>query len=260
MLYKDILKMPKHGLATASPDEIARFSALAEEWWKPDGAFRVVHGFNEARLALLVEELARHFGCAPAALRLLEGRYVLDVGCGAGLVAERLACLGATVVGVDASARNVEIARAHAAASAVSVDYRHALPESLVASGEQFDVVLSFEVVEHVADLPRFLEACASLVAKGGVLAAATLNRTLKSFLFGIVGAEYLLRLLPCGTHDWRKFVTPAELEHLIVPMGFSAIAARGLSFNPITRGWRVTPNLDVNYIQMFKKTDRISA
>jgi len=259
MLRKDILRPVKPDAGTASPAEVARFSALAAEWWKPDGAFRVVHSFNKARLAILLQVLSNHFKYDTAALRPLEGRHVLDVGCGAGLVAEGLARLGATVVGIDASARNIEIARAHASSSGVSVDYVHTLPERIAGSAERFDLVLSFEVVEHVADLPLFLDACAALVAKDGVLAVATLNRTLKSFLFAIVGAE-LLRLLPHGTHDWRQFVTPAELEDRIVPLGFSSMAACGLSLNPITRRWRVTESLGVNYIQMFLKTGQSSA
>jgi len=254
MLRKDILRPPNNARGTADAVEVARLSALAEEWWRPDGAFNVVHGFNEARLSLLVEDISRHFARGRGAPRPLEGLHVLDVGCGAGLVAERLAHLGANVLGIDASARNIEIAREHAAMSDVNIDYRHCLPEQLDASVAQFDVVLTFEVVEHVADVPRFLQACASLVVKGGVLAVATLNRTLKSFLFGIIGAEYLLKLLPPGTHDWRKFVTRAELEHSIAPLGFRSIAAHGLSFNPITRGWSATPSLSVNYLQIFEK------
>jgi 2-polyprenyl-6-hydroxyphenyl methylase / 3-demethylubiquinone-9 3-methyltransferase len=259
MLRKDVLKALKHDASTASPEEIARFSALAEEWWKPNGAFKVVHSFNRARLSLLIEELSQHFGRDPTALRPLDGLHVLDVGCGGGLVAERLACLGAKVVGIDASERSIEIARVHATHSGVNVDYRHCLPEQFVASGERFDVVLAFEVVEHVANLPLFLEICASLVANDGVLVIATLNRTLKSFLFGIVGAEHVLGLLPRGTHDWRKFVTPAELKRQIAPLGFSSTEPRGLSFNPITRRWRVTRNVGVNYIQIFTKTDQPS-
>jgi 2-polyprenyl-6-hydroxyphenyl methylase/3-demethylubiquinone-9 3-methyltransferase len=257
MLRKDVLKPLKRDAGTASPEEIARFSLLAEEWWNPRGAFKVMHSFNAARLSLLIGVLSRHFSRDPAAPRPLDGFHVLDVGCGGGLVAERLACLGANVVGIDASARSIEIARAHASLSGVNVDYRHLLPEQFVASGERFDVVLAFEVVEHVANLARFLSSCASLVAKGGVLAIATLNRTPKSFFFGIVGGEYILGLLPRGTHDWRKFVTPAELRRQIAPLGFSSIDAHGLSFNPITRGWRITPDLGVNYVQIFRKTDR---
>lgn len=260
MLRKDRLKPFKLDASTASEVEIARFSALAEEWWKPDGAFAVVHSLNETRVRLLIDVLLSHFKCDSTAPRPLDGRHGLDVGCAAGLVSERLARLGATVLGIDASARSIVIARDHASKSAISVDYRHCLPEQLVASGERFDAVLALEVVEHVADVSRFLEACASLVAKDGVLAVATLNRTLKSFLFGIVAAEHMLKLLPPGTHDWRKFVTPAELEHQIEPLGFSSIAARGLSFNPLTRGWRVTSNLRVNYLEIFKKTDQTTA
>jgi 2-polyprenyl-6-hydroxyphenyl methylase / 3-demethylubiquinone-9 3-methyltransferase len=257
MLRKDILKALKHDASTASPEEIARFSLLAQEWWNPHGAFKVVHSFNAARLSLLIEVLSRHFSRDPAAPRPLDGLHVLDVGCGGGLVAERLAFLGANVVGIDASARSIEIARAHASLSGVNIDYRHLLPEQFASAGERFDVVLAFEVVEHVANLSKFLKICASLVANGGVLAIATLNRTLKSFFLGIIGAEYLLGLLPRGTHDWRKFVTPTELGRQIEPLGFSSIGARGLSFNPITRGWRITPNLGVNYVQIFRKTDR---
>lgn len=254
MLRKDILTPFSLDRSSASEDEVARFTRLAEEWWKPDGAFKVVHRFNDARLTYLKFLLRRVFADRLGARSDLKGLKVIDVGCGAGLAAEPLAVSGARVVAIDPSERNIEIARLHQVRSGTDIDYRHTLPEAMAAKGERFDVVLSLEVVEHVADVPLFLKSCAALVAPGGILVMATLNRTLKSLLFGKIGAEYVLRLLPRGTHDWRKFISPEELSAGLEPHGLKEIERMGLVFNPFNRRFRYSDDVGVNFIHVSRR------
>ena len=254
MLRKDILKPFSLDRSTASAEEIASFTRLAQEWWRPDGAFKVVHRFNEARLDYLMALLPKAFQLPDDTTRPLGGLSIVDVGCGAGLAAEPLELAGARVVGIDPVERNIEIARHHMAESGARVDYRHMLPEDLSRTGETFDVVLSLEVVEHVADVPLFLASCAQLVAPGGLLVLATLNRTLRSFVFAIVGAEYVLRLLPRGTHDWRKFISPKELLRELEPHGLQEYERTGMTFNPLRRTFRCTRDVSVNYVQVFRR------
>ncbi|MGB1027902.1 MAG: bifunctional 2-polyprenyl-6-hydroxyphenol methylase/3-demethylubiquinol 3-O-methyltransferase UbiG, partial [Rhodospirillaceae bacterium] len=236
---------------TVDPKEIAKFTALAEEWWKPNGKFRTVHEFNALRRDVLVAQIAQHFGRSVDDPKPLAGLSILDVGCGAGLLAEPLAALGATVVGIDATARNIEIARWHAAQSGIDIDYRHCLTGAVVDSSERFDVVLNMEVIEHV-DAPRQLMAeCCALVAPGGLFVLATLNRTIKSFVIAIVGAEYVLGWLPRGTHDWRRFITPVEVEEMIAAHGFRGTERVGAAYSLLQRRWRQTGDDSVNYIMM---------
>ena len=237
------------GRSSVDPGEIARFEAMAAEWWDPTGKFKPLHKFNPVRLAWIRERLIEHFGRDPSALVPFAGLRVLDIGCGGGLVAEPMARLGADVVGVDASERNVEIARAHARQSGVAVDYRAGTAEGLLAAGESFDVVLSLEVVEHVADPGAFLATCAALVRPGGALVVATINRTPQAFLLAIVGAEYVLRWLPRGTHSWSKFVRPSEVAAALRPTGLALREFAGMSYNPLTDAWRAGNDLGVNYI-----------
>ena len=229
MLAKDRLDRPWPQAKTVDPVEIERFTALAEEWWNPAGKFRRIHEFNAVRRDVIIEAIARHFALEAGGSAGLNGLTVLDVGCGAGLLCEPLASKGAEVIGIDATARNIEIARHHAAESGLPVRYRHCLAEHLVAERKLFDVVLNTEVIEHVADPAQLMEDCSRLLAPGGLMIVATLSRTLRSFLVAIVGAEYILGWLPKGTHDWRRFLRPREIEAMIGPHGLHADAVIGV-------------------------------
>ncbi len=242
------------GAPSVDADEVAKFAALAEAWWDPHGKFRPLHKLNPVRLAYIRDRAAAHFGRDPLADGPLRGLSVLDVGCGGGLLAEPLARLGARVVGIDAAEESLRIASLHARQSGLEIDYRHASAESLAAAGESFDLVVNMEVVEHVADLDAFLAACAALVAPGGALVTATLNRTPKAFLLAVVGAEYLLRWLPRGTHDWRRFVRPSELAARLRPGGLSVVEVVGVTYNPIADTWRRSGDLGVNYMMFAVK------
>lgn len=252
MLRKDTLKPSP---PTADPAEVARFDRLADEWWKPDGAFKVVHAFNEARVAHLSERLPALMGCDCAAPRSLQGLRVLDAGCGAGLVAEPISRLGADVLGIDAAARNIAIAERHAAANGAPVRYRQALPEDLDADAASFDIVLSLEVVEHVADVGAFLTAIGRLVRPGGVLVVGTINRTAQSYIKAIIGAEYVLGWLPRGTHAWSKFLTPAEVAEGLRPLGFATLETSGVELDLLSWRWRITAGTGVNYLQTLRRS-----
>lgn len=251
MLRKDILKSRRPG-DTADPAEVARFEALADEWWNPAGAFRTVHAFNAARVAWLSEALPPLFDRRQDSARPLDGLRLLDVGCGAGLVCEPMARLGAQVTGIDAAERNVRVATRHAEKAGLAIAYRQALPETLVAEGERFDLVLSLEVVEHVADVEAFLAALAGLTAPGGAVVIGTLNRTARSFALAIVGAEYVLGWLPRGTHDWRRFVRPDDVDRALAAHGLAPVAKQGLVFDPLRWRWRASPDLAVNYLAVY--------
>ncbi len=234
--------------------EIARFSALAEEWWDPLGQFRPLHRLNPLRLAYVRDRAAAHFGRDPKAGRPLAGLSLLDIGCGGGLLCEPLARLGARVTGIDASERNIAIARAHAAQSGLALDYRAATAEELAREGPHFDIVLTMEVVEHVADVRSFLEAASALVAPQGMMVIATINRTPQSFALAIVGAEYLMRWLPRGTHDWRKFLRPSELAAHLRASGARLAALTGVRYSLITDRFSLSDDLSVNYMALALK------
>ena len=229
--------------------EVERFSRMAATWWDPRGPMAALHKFNPVRLAYIRDQAAARFDRDPKKLDCLKGLRMLDIGCGAGILSEPLARLGASVVGADPAEENIEAARTHAEATGVSVDYRATTAEALAEAGEKFDVVLAMEVVEHVVDVPAFVDSCASMVKPGGLLIAATLNRTLKSFALAIVGAEYVLRWVPRGTHQWDKFVTPAELERAIEDAGLDVIGERGVIYNPLADRWQLSSDMDVNYM-----------
>ena len=241
---------------SVDPAEIAKFAAMADAWWDPQGKFRPLHRLNPARLTYIRDSCAARFNRDAKASRLLAGLKVVDIGCGGGLLCEPLARLGATVSGIDAGTETIAIARSHAAESELAIDYREATAEMLAEAGERFDVVLSMEVVEHVADPASFISACSQLVAPGGLLIVATLNRTAKSFAFAIVGAEYVLRWLPRGTHDWRRFLRPSELAAMVRGQGLTLNNATGIVYSPLGDSWRLsTSDLDVNYMLRFERS-----
>ncbi|MCZ6455053.1 MAG: bifunctional 2-polyprenyl-6-hydroxyphenol methylase/3-demethylubiquinol 3-O-methyltransferase UbiG [Alphaproteobacteria bacterium] len=230
--------------------ELDKFRAMAEEWWDPDGKFRPLHKINPVRLKYIRDEACEHFDLDPATLTPFLGLTVLDVGCGGGLLCEPLARLGAAVTGIDAVSRNIEIAHVHAEASAVSIDYRMATVEELMDEDRQFDIVLNMEVIEHVADVGAFLGACGAVVGDGGLMFFSTLNRTAKAFALAIVGGEYILRWLPRGTHDWRKFVRPSEFTRGLAGAGIDVTGMTGVTYSPLTDQWSLNRrDLDVNYM-----------
>ena len=243
--------MSPTGARTSSVDsaEIERFSRLASTWWDPRGPMAPLHKLNPVRLGYIRDKATAHFGRDPKKLDCLKGLRMLDIGCGAGILSEPLARLGATMVGADPSEENIAVASAHAEDNGVEADYRATTAEALAAANEKFDLVLAMEVVEHVNDVPEFVATCASMVKPGGLMIAATLNRTLKSFALAIVGAEYVLRWLPRGTHQWDKFVTPQELESAIESTSLNVTGERGVIYNPFADRWQLSSDMDVNYM-----------
>ena len=246
------IRRPSPG--TAAPDEVARFSALADEWWDADGTFRPLHRINPTRIAFIRDRVAGHFGRDPLGRDALGGLDVLDIGCGGGLLSEPMRRLGARVTGIDAGEETVRVAALHAEQSGLDIEYRSVLPEALAADGRTFDVVLNFEVIEHVAHVGAFLAACCAMVKPGGLMVLATLNRTLKSFALAKVGAEYVLRWLPAGTHDWRKFVKPSELAAGLRPHGFDIVELKGLAYRPPSDAWSLADDVAVNYMAVAVK------
>ena len=240
--------------ATLDPAEVERFRKLASDWWDPKGRMRPLHEIAPTRLGHIRTEACRHFGRELKAMRALDGLSALDIGCAAGLVCEPMARMGARVTGIDPAPELIAAAKAHAAGSGLAIDYRTARTETLAAARETFDLVLCLEVVEHVPDVAAFLATCTQLVAPGGLLIISTINRTLKSFALAIVGAEYVLRWLPRGTHDWQRFVTLEELSGYLDPCGFKIASERGMIFNPFGTGWQLASDTDVNYFVSARK------
>lgn len=241
--------------STLSSEEVAKFDQMAKEWWDPQGKFKTALEFNSARLDWMMPQIAQHFGRTSSDANNLRDISILDLGSGGGLVSEPLAKLGANVTGIDASAVSIEVAKRHALESGVEVDYQHCLSSVLVEQNQQFDVVINAEVVEHVPDQQQLIKECCQLVKPGGLLLLATLNRTIKSYIVAIIGAEYVMRYLPKGTHDWRYFVKPAELNEMAVTHGASFISSTGMKYDPFTGHWRCTPDESVNYIQAYAKS-----
>lgn len=231
------------------PGEVSRFSAMAGEWWDANGPMRPLHRLNPIRLAYIKERIARHFERDPARSRALDGLRILDIGCGAGLVSEPLCRMGAAVTGVDPSPEIIAAARLHAGEGGLAIDYRATTAEALAAQGESFDAVLMLEVVEHVADVPAFVSTVGALARPGGLVVASTINRTLKSFALAIVGAEYVLRWLPPGTHSYDKLVTPDELAAAFSAAGLEPVDETGVMYVPVADRFRLTSDMDVNYM-----------
>jgi 2-polyprenyl-6-hydroxyphenyl methylase/3-demethylubiquinone-9 3-methyltransferase len=239
---------------TVNADEIAKFSAMADDWWDPDGDFRPLHKFNPVRLAYIRDWALQHFGRDEADRRPLEGLKLLDIGCGGGLLTEPLTRLGATVTGIDAGGRNIAVAQLHAERMGLGIDYRETTSEALAAEGARFDIVLNREVVEHVDNVPLYMKSCADLVAPGGLLFSTTINRTLRALALAKFGAEYVLRWLPAGTHDWNKFLTPDELKALITRNGLKLVDEAGVVFHPLADEWRKSPDMGVNYMVLAQR------
>ena len=236
--------------STVDPAEIEKFQAMAAEWWDESGKFKPLHMLNPCRLDYITSQIAGEFDRDLKSPEPFRGLRILDIGCGGGLLSEPMARLGATVVGADAAAGNIPVAQVHAQQSGLDIDYRHTTAEALAEAGEQFDVVLNMEVVEHVASPIDYLIACRTLLKPGGLHICSTLNRNPKSFMMAIVGAEHVMRWLPKGTHEWSKFITPNELFDLLHKAGLTAVDRKGFVFNPITWSWRLSDrDLSVNYV-----------
>ncbi len=235
--------------STIDADEVARFEAMADTWWDPKGPMKVLHRFNPVRLAYIRHEACARFRRDPQGPDALAGLSIADVGCGGGVLSLPLARLGADVTGIDPAPANVAVARLQAERTGTSAAFREGTIEDAVAAGERFDVVLAMEVVEHVSDVDAFVGSCCAAVKPGGLLVMATLNRTLKSFALAIVGAEYVLRWLPRGTHDWKRFLTPDELADAIAAHGLTPDGEAGVIYNPVADRWSLSSDTDVNYM-----------
>ena len=239
------------------PAEVAKFEAMAQEWWDPNGKFKPLHMLNPVRLDYIVTQIGTEFMRDRRDPKPFAGLQLLDIGCGGGLITEPMARLGAEVTGADAAEGNIRVARLHAEQHGLDVDYRAATAENLAAQGESYDVVLALEIVEHVADPARFVATCAGLLRPGGLLIASTLNRTPQSFAAAIVGAEWIMRWLPRGTHEWGRFITPEELSAMIARAGLVPVDRRGMVFNPLRWDCKLSDrDLSVNYLIAARRGD----
>ena len=245
--------MSEAAKTTIDQAEVDRFSAMAAEWWDPKGKFRPLHKFNPVRIEYIRNKVAEKFGRDPKS-QPFEGLRVLDIGCGGGLLSEPIARMGAEVLGADASEKNIAIAKIHAEQTGVIVDYRAVTAEALAADDEKFDVVLNMEVVEHVSDVPFFIETCATMVKPGGLMFIATINRTFKAAALAIVGAEYVLKWLPRGTHQYEKLVRPEEIETPLNAAGMQVVDRTGVFFSPLSNQWNLSKDMDVNYMLMAQR------
>ena len=235
-------------MSTINKEEIQKFSNLADEWWDVNGKFKPLHMFNPVRIEYILEEISKHFKIKRKKKLFLENLNILDIGCGGGLISEPMARLGAKVTGIDASAKNIKVASLHSKKSNLKIKYLNSSPEKM-SEKEKFDIILNLEIVEHVDNLDLYLLSCKNLLKKDGLMFTATINRTLMSYIKAILGAEYILRWLPIGTHDWNKFVKPEELQKKLDEKNFSTSDIKGLEFNPILQKWKKSNNLSVNYI-----------
>ena len=236
-------------MTTINKEEIQKFSKLADEWWDAKGKFKPLHMFNPVRIEYITEKIKSHFNLSDdLSNNFLQGKKILDIGCGGGLISEPLARLGGSITGIDASKKNIEVAKLHAKKSNLKINYQDKSPEQLD-STEKFDIILNLEIIEHVENVDLYLKSCSNLIKKGGLMFTATLNRTATSYIKAIVGAEYVLRWLPIGTHDWNKFIKPEELEKMLGDKKFKTVDIKGLELNPFLMKWKKSRNLSVNYI-----------
>ena len=234
--------------STINKEEIQKFSRLADEWWDVNGKFKPLHMFNPIRIEYIIEELSKHFKINQKKEDFLKNLKILDIGCGGGLISEPMARLGGEVTGIDASEKNINVAKLHSKKSGLDIKYLNISPEKLDAF-EKFDVILNLEIVEHVDNVNLYIQSCFKLLKKRGIMFTATLNRSFTSYIKAIIGAEYILRWLPIGTHDWNKFIKPEELEKLLVQEKFSTLDIKGLKYNPFLNKWKKSNDLSVNYI-----------
>ena len=234
--------------STINKEEIQKFSKLADEWWDVNGKFKPLHMFNPIRIEYITEKIKHHFKINSNKTNFLNGLEILDIGCGGGLISEPMARLGGKVTGIDASEKNIQVAKIHSKKSKLKINYINKSPEQLE-NIKKFDIILNLEIVEHVDNVSLYIKSCHNLLKKDGLMFTATLNRSFISYFKAIIGAEYILRWLPIGTHDWNKFLKPEELEELLKNQKFSTIDIKGLGFNPILNKWKKTDNLSVNYI-----------
>jgi len=240
-------------ISTINRGEIDKFSKIANEWWDPEGKFKPLHKFNPIRIQYIKENIMKHFNINKKNLPL-RNLKILDIGCGGGLLSEPMSRLGANVMGIDASEKNIKIANAHLKKSKLKINYVCASPESLKTTKEQFDVILNMEIVEHVEDVELFIKKSSELLKRKGLMFVATLNKTLKSYIFAIVGAEYIMRWLPIGTHEWEKFVEPSKLIEYGKRNSLKLEKINGMKFNPLNNKWNISEDSSVNYIVEFKK------
>jgi 2-polyprenyl-6-hydroxyphenyl methylase/3-demethylubiquinone-9 3-methyltransferase len=240
-------------MSTINKDEINKFSKIAEEWWDIDGKFKPLHMFNPIRIEYILDTALKYFKIDKDRKLPLKNLKILDIGCGGGLISEPMSRLGAEVTGIDASSKNIQVAKLHAKKNNLKINYLCTVPENLNRQNE-FDIILNLEVVEHVENLDLYLSSCFGLLKKNGIMFTATINRTLSSYIKAIVGAEYILRWLPIGTHDWNKFIKPEELEKKLTDLNFSITDLSGLSYNPIFKEWKKSKDISVNYIYSAKK------
>ena len=235
-------------MTTINKEEIQKFSSLAEEWWDVKGKFKPLHMFNPIRIEYITQMIKKHFKISDKKINPFNEFKILDIGCGGGLISEPMARLGANVTGIDASEKNIKIAQIHSEENNLKINYINSSPERLKKE-EEFDIILNLEIIEHVEDVKLYIDSCSKLLKKGGLMFTATLNRTIISYIKAIVGAEYILRWLPIGTHDWNKFIRPEELEKKLSIANFKTIEVKGLEFNPFNKKWKKSDNLSVNYI-----------
>ena len=234
--------------STINKEEIQKFSKLADEWWDPNGKFKPLHMFNPIRIEYITEKIKKHYRIDNNKTNFLNGFDVLDIGCGGGLISEPMTRLGANLTGIDASEKNINVAELHSKKSNLKINYLNTSPEKLQ-TDKKFDIILNLEIVEHVEDVHLYIRSCAKFLKSNGLMFTATLNRTFSSYIKAIIGAEYILRWLPIGTHDWNKFIKPEELEKILIENRFNTVDIAGLQFNPILKKWKRSKDLSVNYI-----------